>query len=106
MRRIYVSGPMTGLPEFNKPAFYAAEAQLQAAGFEVVNPARNGLPDTAEWHQHMRADIKMLMDCDGVAMLDGWWMSKGARLEKNIADRLGMEVTSLELWLYSRKGAV
>lgn len=99
---IYISGPMTGLPEFNKPAFFAAEEALQAMGFVVVNPARNGLPDTAEWHQHMRADIKMLMDCTAVAMLDGWWLSRGARLEQDIAKRLGMPWHGLDAWLAGR----
>jgi hypothetical protein len=96
---LYVSGPMTGFPEFNKPAFYAAEQALRAAGFEVVNPVDNGVPDDAEWHQHMRADIKMLMDCTGVALLPGWLKSNGARLEADIAVRLGMRVEVLADWL-------
>lgn len=97
--RIYISGPMTGWPELNKPAFMAAAEALQAVGFEVVNPVHNGMPDSAEWHQHMRADIKMLMDCEGIAMLDGWHLSKGARLEHDIASRLGMKNYSLAAWL-------
>lgn len=94
-KRIYISGPMAGLPGFNKPAFFAAEEALRAAGYYPVNPARNGLPDTAEWHQHMRADIKMLMDCDGLAMLPGWEQSRGAKLEVSIAIVLGMQCNAL-----------
>ena len=97
--KIYISGPITGVPDLNKPAFIAAEQALRAAGFEVINPMSNGLPDSAEWHEHMRADIKMLMDCTGVAMLDRWWLSRGARLENNIARCLGMRVEPLETWL-------
>ena len=96
---VYISGPMTGVPGLNKRAFNEAEAALRAAGFEVVNPVHNGVPDSAAWDEHLRADIKMLMACTGVAMLDRWWLSKGARLENNIADRLGMRVMSLEEWL-------
>ena len=99
MKRIYISGPMTGMPDLNKPAFIAAEEALRAAGFDVVNPVNNGLPDSAEWHEHMRADIKMLMDCDGVALLPGWIGSRGACLEEYNAQRLGMKVAVLSLWM-------
>ena len=40
-KKIYLSGPMTGLPEWGFPAFYAAEAKWIAAGWAVMNPARN-----------------------------------------------------------------
>ena len=99
MKRIYISGPITGMPDLNKRAFCDAEGELCAAGFVAVNPVYNGLPDSAAWHEHMRADIKMLMDCDGIAMLDGWWLSKGARLEKHLAERLGMRSMMLPQWI-------
>jgi len=35
----YISGPMTGLPEHNFPAFNAAAAYYRERGFEVINPA-------------------------------------------------------------------
>jgi len=38
-KRIYISGPMTGLPEHNFPAFHAAAERLRKAGWEVNNPA-------------------------------------------------------------------
>jgi hypothetical protein len=44
MTRAYIAGPMTGLPEFNFPAFHAAAASLRARGFEVENPAQRPLP--------------------------------------------------------------
>ena len=37
--RVYISGPMSGLPELNFPAFHAAAASLRAKGLDVVNPA-------------------------------------------------------------------
>lgn len=94
--RLYLSGPMTGHPDFNYPAFMDAAARLRAAGFDVVNPAENGLPAHAEWHQHMRVDIAELMRCDGLVTLPGWEKSRGARLEHDIATRLDMPTASVE----------
>lgn len=39
MKRLYLSGPMTGKPALNFPAFHAEAARLLALGYEVVNPA-------------------------------------------------------------------
>ncbi|MCW5262333.1 DUF4406 domain-containing protein [Verminephrobacter eiseniae] len=40
MKRIYISGPMSGgLPDLNFAAFHAEARRLHALGCEVVNPA-------------------------------------------------------------------
>jgi hypothetical protein len=96
--KIYISGPMTGLPGLNKPAFLAAEKALKAKGYEVLNPVRNALPDTAPWEDHMRADIIMLMRADGVALLDGWEESRGAKKEMVVAHGI-MPIFPLKKWL-------
>jgi hypothetical protein len=99
-QRLYLAGPMTGLPDFNYPAFNAAAAQLRAAGYTVVNPAENGLPATAPWADHMRADIiAMLHQCNAVALLPGYETSKGAQLELHIAKSLRWPVMVVQLWL-------
>lgn len=97
MKRVYISGPMTGKPELNFPAFNKAAAELRAAGFDVINPAEIGEVPGLEWADYMRADIRMLMDCDTVATLPDWKKSKGARLEVHIAGELGMTV--YPVWL-------
>lgn len=90
--RVYISGPMTGLPGLNFPAFFEAAEYLRAEGYGVVNPAELGGSPDLEWHQYMRKDIAALMDCDTIYCLDGWRESKGARLEVHIARELGMAV--------------
>ena len=89
---IYISGPMTGLPEFNFPAFHAAAAQLRGLGYQVINPAEFGEGEGKTWADYMRKDIKALMDCTHVAVLPRWENSKGARLEVYLAGQLGMPV--------------
>lgn len=96
MKRIYISGAMSGIPEHNFPAFNAEAARLRALGYEVVNPAEVN-PDVAlSWHECLRQDIKLLCDCDTLALLPGWEHSQGAHLELHIAHRLGMTITATE----------
>ncbi|RMQ98466.1 hypothetical protein ALP94_04655 [Pseudomonas savastanoi pv. glycinea] len=89
MKRIYISGPMTGLPEYNFPAFAAEAERLRGLGFDVVNPAEIN-PEGGTWEECMRRDVAMLVTCDHVATLPGWDKSQGAQLEVYIADRLGI----------------
>lgn len=92
MNRTYISGPMTGLPEFNFPAFHAKAAELRQAGVDVINPAEHDEAPDLPWQVYLRKDIKMLMDCDTIHMLPGWRKSRGARLELLIALKLGFAV--------------
>lgn len=97
--KVYVAGPMTGIPEFNYPAFHAAAAQLRAAGFEVLNPAELN-PDTGRaWEYYMRRDLAALVACEAVAVLPNWYESRGARLEVNVAAALSMPVLPVEMLL-------
>lgn len=97
--RLYVAGPMTGLPDFNYPAFFQAAEHLRAAGYAVECPAENDLPPGREWHQYLRHAIKRMLDCDAVATLPAVEASKGARLEIYIAQKLGMQVRPVSEWL-------
>jgi hypothetical protein len=99
MSRIYVSGPMTGRPDLNFPNFHLAAARLRRAGYEVVNPAELNPDPAASWQDCMRADIKALMDCHGVATLDGWRDSRGAKIECGLAESLGLPVASVDVWI-------
>lgn len=93
-RRIYISGPMSGLPDLNFPAFHRVEAQLLNFGFEVVNPAKLNPPDTS-YDQCMKTDIREMLTCDTILLIPGWETSKGAHLELHIAHRVGMKAIVL-----------
>lgn len=92
MRRVYLSGPMTGMPGLNFPAFYAEAARLEKLGYDVVNPAEINPDPGMDWNECMRRDLRALLDCDALALLDGWQKSKGAHLEMDVAHRIGMEI--------------
>lgn len=91
--RVYLAGPMTGLPDFNFPAFNAETAILRAQGLTVINPAEHGIVAGALWADYLRHDIAGLVSCERIHLLQGWEKSKGARLEFRIATELGMAVT-------------
>lgn len=95
--RIYVSGPITGHEQECRPRFSEAAAALERAGHEAVNPCAVCPPDTAR-ADAMRRDIRLLLDCDGVALLEGWRESDGASLEYLIAEAIGIEAKPLDRW--------
>jgi hypothetical protein len=116
--KIYLAGPMRGIPEFNFPAFYAAEERLKGMGYEVFNPARRdndkhgtdiskgnedgSLEVAAAQHgfnlrEALGADLAWICaEADGIALLPGWEKSKGATAEKATAEALGLSVHLLK----------
>lgn len=93
-RIIYIAGPITGLPGENKEAFYTMATALKNQGFIVRNPHEfcNDIPLGSDWHVYMRRCITMLSECTDIVMLAGWEKSKGANLELNIAEALGLKI--------------
>lgn len=110
--RIYLAGPMRGIPQFNFTAFHSAAAQLRAQGHEVFNPAErdeqahgaevsnSASGDLADivhtgfnHRETMKADMAWICDhAEAIAMLPGWEKSKGARAELALAECLGLQV--------------
>lgn len=102
--RVYISGPMSGYPEFNYPAFRAAAERLRTRGFyaphDVVSPAEidhgPGAPGSYPSEHYLRNDLRHLIDCEVIALLPGWGESIGARCEVAIALTLGMGFVDAE----------
>lgn len=106
--RIYVAGPMRGLPQHNFPAFYDAEEWLKRKGFEVLNPARaddeTGVPiGSIGIAEAMVRDAEMVAEADAIYMLHGWEYSEGAMVEWTLARTLRRKIFyqgGIEDWLY------
>jgi nucleoside 2-deoxyribosyltransferase len=76
---VYLSGRMTGLPDFGREQFNDAEAVLRKYGYKVLNPAC--LPTDLEGTKYMPICLAMLQQADAIVMLPGWERSKGALFE-------------------------
>jgi len=94
--KLYLAGPMTGYPDLNFPLFHAEAARLRSLGFEITNPAELNANSNGDWLACMRADIRELVTCDGIALLTGWEKSKGASIEEGLARSLGFRVFKSE----------
>ena len=88
---VFISGPMSGLPDFNRPAFERTAQKIEKA-FDCValNPAvlPLNMPDT----KYMPICLAMIDQADAVYMMRGWRDSRGARLEHDYAKRCGKSV--------------
>ena len=80
MAIIYLSGPMTGYPDYNYPAFNLAAAALRAYGHRVYNPAFAAF------------SAFICLEADTIVALPGWEKSRGATAEMALAHVCGLEV--------------
>lgn len=93
MCKVYISGPIAGLDiAERKKAFASVSELLSSLGYEPVNPFNNGVSDTAEWREHMLADIKLLTGCEYIYMMSSWYKSKGCKLELDVATSCGIKI--------------
>jgi hypothetical protein len=95
--KLYLSGPMTGLPEHNFPAFIDYAEGLRARGYEVVSPAE--MPECDSYEDYLRMDIQAILGVEALAVLPGWSNSKGCFYEVTVALAIGIPVFDAELLL-------
>lgn len=115
MNGIYIAGPMTGIKNFNRDAFYDAEKYLTSMGYKVEdigNPARwdeieySGdvlISETGSVHDALAKgfdlrktflkDVSYICsEAGAIYMLYGWERSSGARAEHALATVLGLDI--------------
>lgn len=86
---IYLSGPITGVPNYWK-AFEKAEANLRSLGYIVLSPAK--LPQGMTNEQYAKIDTAMINAADAVYFLPGWENSRGATIERAYCEYIGKAV--------------
>jgi len=90
---VYLSGPMTGFVDYNKPAFFEVEKMLVRRVKAVLNPARN--PVGLSWEENLIIDLKAITKVTALVLLPGWQYSKGANREVKRAKELGLKILTL-----------
>lgn len=109
--RIYVAGPMSGLPNYNFTAFDWATMYLRSLGHEVFNPAEHDREAgyvTESFGPHkvettrlftlegaLRWDLARICESDAIALLPGWETSTGAAKERFVAEATGCKILLL-----------
>lgn len=88
---IYISGPMSGISDFNFPEFNRVATELREKGYEVINPAEIEQP-VLQWSDCMRNDIAELVKAGTIALLKGWENSAGSGMEITLSSALGIEI--------------
>ena len=92
MKRIYIAGKVTGENELKcKQKFFIAEIGLIDRDVFVVNPTKIIKAET-DWVASMKICISLLLTCDTLYCLPDWKESRGATLEHQIAQSLGMHI--------------
>lgn len=89
--RIYISIPISNCDlAAQKAKAKDVAKRLKALGHEPVNPfdtpeAPKGLSEKERYAYYMGEDIKKLLMCDAIFFCEGWYQSKGCRLEADVA---------------------
>lgn len=92
-KKVYISGAIAHYDlDERRAAFDHAARYLSIKGYEPINPFENGISQEAHWKEHMRVDMGLLLTCDYIYMLRGWELSKGAKLELDVASSCGIQV--------------
>lgn len=106
-KRVFISGPMTGRPDWNRAEFDRVERELRELGAaDIFSPASIAPPmgcDAMPHSYYMARTLNVLTRLDGasvparpyydaVALLDGWWQSDGARVERAVAEAMGIDI--------------
>lgn len=118
--KVYLAGPMRGIPEFNFPLFRKAAVELRKRGYDVFSPAeaderRHGKDISAgnasgcekqaaaehgfNLREALGIDLAWICaEAEAIALLPGWEASKGACAELATAKALGLNVLLLAPW--------
>lgn len=103
---LFLTGPMTGVPDANRGSFVEAEHDLHHAGYITINPyslfaelTKQGQSHDEVYRLTQRHCVRLLTHADGIATLPGYENSRGARLAISIAEVIDIPVLPVARWL-------
>lgn len=97
-KKIYLAGPMTGLPDFGYPAFRIALRRLQGHGLVVTSPHLRWNFESESDRAQRNPDIylvhgfELLLKCNAIALMPGWRQSNGCKKELRLALDAGYSI--------------
>lgn len=112
--KVYIAGPMRGIPHFNMPAFHEAAATLRKLNFHVFSPAEmdeifsptdlnneSGVGEAQPIHNYIRRDLHIIVNeltpgRDGIVLLPGWDKSSGATAERAVAKWCKLNIWTID----------
>ena len=93
-KRVYLSGPITNVKNYKGLFMFAEELADFGEAKQIYNPAAQ-IPSSSSWEQAMHRCLSEITNYDTVVMLPGWNVSRGARLEHDVALACGMHIIDL-----------
>lgn len=103
--RMYNSGKISGLNYFDvQVKFEEADDEIRSLGAKPVNPLNKWLvPESSPWILHMILDILLMLTCKQIYLHKDWEESRGAKIEKKIAEKLGYKIVTQESVVNARE---
>ena len=107
---LYIAGPVTGIEKDNRPAFEEEARKLRAAGHRAEIP--HEFVTAGTWRGAMcqcigRIAYRWATEPEGdfgLIMLEGWEESRGAKMEKAVAEAMGVPVKTVGEWTEAADG--
>ena len=88
--KLYISGRIGGLPRhIAEQNFAKAEELLSQNGITAINPLKL-VPAGAINKYAMLKLIPIMLECDGIVLLNDWQWSEGAKIEEALARYCGL----------------
>jgi len=94
--KLYLSGPITGIPDYKEKFSQAAEYLCHLGDeVEVIDPSTFAGEYGWNWADWMLYDLRALRGADALVSLPGSMESRGARVEVEFAKGMGIPVLDL-----------
>lgn len=99
-KKIFISGPMSGMKNYNVEAFNTQSDLIKRQGDIPLNPAviAQGMPGLTE-RDYMIVSNAMLQCADAIVQLPGWELSLGAQAEYATSQKFELPISEVEAFI-------